>query len=334
MFRVVELSSRATASCGRLFVESGSDVDLLLHPGDVEGGAWSDFHDHRKRRVRVDALRDPIRTRELLRDADVLLEGFAPGVLARAGLDPMRLIEEHPRLVVVSITPFGQTGPYRSYRADDLVVFAMGGIMFISGEPGRAPVTAPDEQAWVTAGAHAACAAMAALWGRERTGRGDWIDVSAFECLAAQENTLTNFEGPGLFTRRRGSQHRTALPGRIYACKDGFVHLFISREEAVWRRFLAWIGDPPELADPALAEVNTRWRSFDLVDRVTAERIAVRKRDELFESAQAAHLPVAPVNPPADFLADPQTRFLEGVEISGDGRRRLRAAVDGGPRPA
>lgn len=327
MFRVLELSSPATAPCGRLLVEAGLTVTRVVAPGAPAGGAWSEFHDRGKAAVAFDPLREPDRLRALLADADVLVEGYPPGRLATAGLDPALLIAVRPGLVVVSITPFGQTGPYRDHRADDLVVFAMGGVMFISGEPGRAPVTAPDRQAWVTAGAHGAFAAMCALWAREETGGGDWVDVSAFECLAAQENTLTNVEAPGAFTRRRGSQHRTALPGRIYACRDGFVHLFISREADAWQRFLTWIGEPPELADPELAEVNARWRSFDLVDRVTARWVAGRTREELFESGQAAHLPVAPVNTPADFLADPQTRYQGAVVTGPDGRRHLRPAI-------
>ncbi|HVC77880.1 MAG TPA: CoA transferase [Candidatus Micrarchaeaceae archaeon] len=298
-----------------------------MPPGSGFSDPWSEFHDHGKETIELDLWREPESLRALITASDLLIEGTEPGRLAELGLDPARLIDEQPKLVVVSISPFGQTGPYRGYRANDLIVFGMGGVMFISGQPGQPPVTAPDQQAWVTAGTHGALAALSALWAREAGGLGDWVDVSAFECLVAQENTLTNLNGPGDFARRQGSQHRTSLPGRIYRCRDGFVHLFISREEPVWRRFLQWIGEPPELMDPALAEINTRWRHFQLIDSITAEWVGRRTREEIFETAQLIHLPVVPVNTPSDFFDDPQTRFQHAVEIDPKGRRRLRPAA-------
>jgi benzylsuccinate CoA-transferase BbsF subunit len=132
------------------------------------------------------------------------------------------------------------------------------------------------------------------------------VDVSAFECLAAQENTLTNSLGRGQFTRRNGSQHRTSLPGSIFACRDGYLHTFIGRPE-VWLRFLEWIGSPAELSDPALADVDVRWRHAALVNAITERFVAIRDKADLYTTAQAHHLPCVPVYSPLEFLADPQT---------------------------
>lgn len=322
-FRALELASLATSPCGRLLAEAGVDVikleppegslerrwSPLIGPSNLSISAYSLFHDTGKRGItlNINTMQGRKLFLELASHVDIIIEALPPGELARLDLSYPTLRARNPGLILVSITPFGQNGPYSHFRGNDLVVFAMGGIMFISGEPGYPPVVAPDHQAYISAAMHAALAALAALWARSRSGGGDWIDVSMLECLAAQENTITNYLGPDDFARRSGSQHRTALPGRIFPCRDGYIHLFVSREEIAWRRFLAWIGHPPELRDEALAEINTRWRHADLVNSMTERFLRQRTRAELFESAQENHLPCVPVNTPAEFLNDPQT---------------------------
>jgi crotonobetainyl-CoA:carnitine CoA-transferase CaiB-like acyl-CoA transferase len=330
-FRVLEIAGPSTAVCGRLLAEAGADVLKVEPPGGAPERRWppllgpegarqsacSLYHDAGKRSITLDLETTAGRERlgALIGEADVALEGLPPGTLAAWGLGYETLRARQPGLVLVSITPFGQDGPYSGYAANDLVVFAMGGLMFISGQPGQPPVVAPDQQAWVVAGTHAALAALAVLWGRRASGEGDWVDVSAFECLAAQENTLTNYLGPGLFTRRNGSQHRTSLPGRIFSCRDGYLHTFIGRDQ-VWQRFLEWVGHPRELSDPALADVNVRWRHDAAVTAVMERFAAERDMAELYASAQAHHLPCVPVYSPAEFLADAQTAAREiAVEV-------------------
>src|SRR5579884_2674046 len=325
-FVVLEIAGDATAPCGRLLAEAGAEVTLveppggaarrrrepLLGPPEAPVSAYTLFHDRDKRALTLDLDSDAGRAAflDLAAHADVVLESAPPGTLARRGLDYETLRARQPGLVLVSITPFGQDGPYRDYAANDLVAFAMGGLMFISGVPGQPPVVAPDEQGYNTAATHAA---LAALWGRRRTGQGDWIDVSVFECLAAQENTLTNYLGPGRFTRRNGSQHRTALPGRIFPAADGFIHLYVGRESHVWARFLEWLGHPPALTEVDLADINRRWERAALVDELTERFTRERTRAELFDTAQALHIPCVPVYSPADYLADAHTTARELV---------------------
>jgi crotonobetainyl-CoA:carnitine CoA-transferase CaiB-like acyl-CoA transferase len=344
---VLEIASPATAVCGRLLAEAGADVlkveppggaperrwPPLLGPPGAQQSAFSLYHDAGKRTVTLDLATPAGRERlgTLIATADVVLEGLPPGTLAAWGLGYAMLAARQPGLVLVSITPFGQDGPYSGYAANDLVVFAMGGLMFISGQPGEPPVVAPDQQAHVVAGTHAALAALAALWGRRTSGQGDWVDVSAFECLAAQENTLTNYLGPGQFTRRNGSQHRTSLPGSVVACRDGYLHTFISRDR-IWQGFVEWVGHPPELSDPALVDVNVRWRHAATVIGVMERFAAARDMADLYTSAQAHHLPCVPVYTPAEFLADAQTVSREIVMERSHpalGRyRTLRAPLD------
>lgn len=353
-FRVLEIAHPGVAPCGRLLAEAGLDIIKVEPPqgsverswlpqvkaGNLQTSAYTLFHDTGKQSITLDLSADQGATLflRLVEQADVVLEGARPGQLAGWGLGYEALAQRNPAIVLASITPFGQTGPYSHFAANDLVVFALGGIMFISGNPGKPPVAAPDDQAYVVAGTHAALAVLAALWARRHSGGGDWIDVSMFECLAAQENTLTNYTGPRQFTRRNGSQHRTSLPGCIVPCQDGYVHLFISRAPRDWEHFLDWIGRPPELADPAWAEINTRWEHADVVMQATQAFVGPRTRADLYASAQQAHLPVTPVYSPADFLADPHTQWRRPVQPVQDGSyRTLRAPmglVDRSPRGA
>lgn len=321
-FHVLELAGPGTGSCGRLLVEAGGDVikieppegtaerrrPPLIGPAHCSTSATSLFHDSGKRGItlNIHSPKGGKLFQQIANRVDVIIESLLPGELAQLGYSFASLSRRNPGLVLVSITPFGQDGPYAKFEGNDLVVFAMGGVMFISGEPGSPPVVAPDQQVYSLAGTHAALAALAALWGRATSGRGDWVDVSMLECFAAQENTITNYLSPGHFGRRNGSQHRTALPGRIFRCRDGYIHMFITREEVAWNRFLTWLGHPHELVDKSLADINTRWRYAELVDTVTERFLRERTRAELFESAQESHLPCVPVNSLAEFLDDPQ----------------------------
>ncbi|MCZ6624432.1 MAG: CoA transferase [Deltaproteobacteria bacterium] len=337
-FRVLEVAGPATAPCGRLLAETGADVIKMESPATGRGPSDTSssalFHDTGKRGITLNlhAPQGKVLFEKLAAQVDVIIESLPPGELSHLGLSFARLSAINPGLVLVSITPFGQDGPYSLFKGNDFVVFAMGGIMFISGEPGSPPVVAPVQQSYSLAATHAALGALSVLWDRSQTGWGDWVDVSMFECLAAQENTITNYVGTGNFARRNGSQHRTALPSRILPCRDGFVHVFVTREEVAWKRFLEWIGNPRDLVDMDLAEINKRWRYEALVNSVTAEFFRQHTRAELFESAQRVHLPCVPVNTPADFLNDPQTLCYDlvmDVQRPGSGPyRTLRPPVD------
>jgi crotonobetainyl-CoA:carnitine CoA-transferase CaiB-like acyl-CoA transferase len=342
--QALELPGAPAAAAGRLLADAGVSVVKLEAPGD-RSVAGDDpgrrYRDTDKRSLTLDVTTDAgieILTK-LVPAFDIVVEAWPPGRMASLGLDYDRLSSVNPRLVLVSITPFGQTGPYANFVADDLVAFAMGGLMFLSGRPDLPPVVAPCEQAYMTAAVHAALGALAGTWAAEHTGRGAWVDVSMQECLAAQENTITNYRGGEIYSRRMGSQHRTAIPGRIFACRDGWVHVFITpNDKQLWQRFLDWIGRPPEISGPEFAEMRHRAEQADLVTAVTARCLQDRDRNELFRSAQALHLPVVPVYAPADVLADPHVQFLDVLDRVADGEGdyvTLRPAMQrGAPRAA
>jgi crotonobetainyl-CoA:carnitine CoA-transferase CaiB-like acyl-CoA transferase len=330
-----------TAVAGRLLADAGARVVKLEDPGspspaEPEDRARRLYQDTDKRSVTL-ALGTP-RGQELLRQLaprfDIVVESGAPGWLASLGAGYDILAAANPAITLVSITPFGQWGPYAHHRADDLVAFAMGGMMFVSGVPELPPVVAPCQQAYVMGGIHASMTALACWRAARRTGRGDWVDVSMVEALAAQENTLTNFKGGVDFTRREGSQHRNGNPGRVFRCRDGYVHLLIQHDEAVWARFVDWLGSPPELEGPAFANLVLRRDQAALISAVTERVLLTRTREEIFSSGQEAHLPIAPVYSIAEALNDPQVqhmRLLDDVPAAGgETYRTLRPPVDRG----
>jgi crotonobetainyl-CoA:carnitine CoA-transferase CaiB-like acyl-CoA transferase len=276
------------------------------------------YYDTDKRSItlRTDTVRGRDLLATLISRSSVVIESHPPGTLESIGLGYDRLRADHPQLTMVSITPFGQSGPYSAYKADDLIAFAMGGLMFISGTPDRPPVVGPLEQAFVVAGVHAATLALAAAWSASRTGTGAWVDVSMMECLAAQECTITNFRGDDEYTRRAGSQHRAASPGRIFPCRDGFVHIFVSQDPAVWTRFVEWLGSPAELAEPELADIQNRLAHSTAINDATQRFTRTQTRKELTSTGQAMHLPVVPVYAVDEALQDEQVRYLEVLELA------------------
>ncbi|MSP56674.1 MAG: CoA transferase [Myxococcales bacterium] len=340
---VLELSSPVTAVAGRLLADAGARVVKLEHPtttepaGDEDRARWL-YLDTDKRSITL--ATDTPRGRELLVRLlprfDIVVESGAPGELASLGAGYDVLSAANPAITLASITPFGQWGPYAHYQADDLVAFAMGGIMFVSGVPELPPVVAPCRQAYLMGGIHASMTALACWRAARRTGRGEWIDVSMVEALAAQENTLTNFKGGSDFSRREGSQHRNGNPGRVFRCKDGFVHLLIQHDDHVWTRFVDWLGHPPELQGPDFANLMVRRGQTELITAVTERILLTRTRAEIFGGGQEAHLPIAAVYSISEALNDPQVQHMQILETvrgpATNGYRTLRPPIQRGRR--
>jgi benzylsuccinate CoA-transferase BbsE subunit len=201
---------------------------------------------------------------------------------------------------MASVTGFGQDGPYCDYLAPDFIAFAVGGLMYLSGEPHAPPVTAPCQQAYLVGSLHAALAVLIALWGRRSSGRGDYVDVSLQACLNAQENLFANYFGPDNFARRTGSQHRLATPGRVYPCADGFFYIFVSPGTDHWLRLQDWLGHPEELQDPVFGQVLSRRREAARVDAVMRRFAATRTRKQLYAEGQSYRIPIAPVYAPGE----------------------------------
>jgi crotonobetainyl-CoA:carnitine CoA-transferase CaiB-like acyl-CoA transferase len=244
----------------------------------------------------------------LVEHADVLLESFAPGHLDELGLGADVLHGRNPGLVVSSITPFGQDGPRASYLATDIVGVAMGGLMYISGDPSLAPVKPPETQAFYYGSVFAAYGVLLALYQRGADGPGQHIDVSMQESIATQEHMIREAAFDGVEITRNGSQHKHTTPANIFACQDGHVYLFILSARD-WDRLLdLWVDHPAELDAAELKPPARRREHVALINPLVEEFTRRYKKSELTTLLQTHGIPCLPVNSPSDFLAEEQVR--------------------------
>jgi len=243
--------------------------------------------------------------RELAQQADVLVENFPVGTLARQGLDYATLASLNPRLVYVSCTGFGQSGPYARKKGYDTVFQAMGGLMSLTGEKGGGPVKPGLPVADLTSGLWVAIAILAALAGRAESGRGAYID---FSMLDGQVSLLTlaaaRYFALGEVPPRLGTEHPGRVPSATFRCADGkYAHITASDQH--------W----PKLCEalklrsvPNYASNAGRVADRDAVMALLTEAVGRLSRAELIARLDAADVPVGPVNDVAEVLADPHVR--------------------------
>jgi len=243
--------------------------------------------------------------RELAQQADVLVENFPVGTLARQGLDYTVLASLNPGLVYISCTGFGQTGPYAQKKGYDTVFQAMGGLMSLTGEKGGGPVKPGLPVADLTSGLWIAIAILAALAGREQTGRGSYVD---FSMLDGQVSLLTlaaaRYFALGEVPPRLGTEHPGRVPSATFRCADGkYAHITASDQHWGPLCQALQIGTVPIYATNA-ARVEHR----EAVMALLTAAVAKLTRAELIAKLDAADVPVGPVNDVAEVLADPHVR--------------------------
>ena len=319
----VEVADELVAYCGRLLASLGAEVVLVEPPGGCQlrkgpdeqasagmspSFAW--LHTG-KSSIVIDPTNDSnlVELRALIDRADIVLQGPGHEWDTPLTLACESLTKDNPGLVVASILPFGSTGPYQTYRSTKSIDFAMSGLMNLSGRPEEPPVLAPCNQSTVVAGAQASVGILIAIRVREQTGFGQCIEVSVQEAFTAQENIVSSFTGDGWRGERTGSQHRVASPGRIYPCKDGFVHLFVSPvQKGAWDRLLDWMGSSAGiLLQGEWSNPRYRRSHVTVLNEVIRNWTRTWLKQDLYVEAQKRHIPCAPVNSIADFVGDPQT---------------------------
>ena len=243
----------------------------------------------------------------LVEAADVLAENFAPGVMERLGLGEATLRGVNPRLICASSSGYGRTGPYRDYPAMDLTVQAMAGVIDTTGQPDAPPVKAGPALADFLAGAHLFGAISAALFERERTGRGRSVEVSMMESVyPTLASGLGLFYGSGGAVERTGNRHSglSLSPYNVYPAADGFVAI-ITNNDAHWRRLVGALGRPELAAEPRFATLADRCRQMDAVDAEIAALTRARPKAALFELLIGHRVPCAPVRTLLEVVNDP-----------------------------
>lgn len=318
-YRLLDLADEKGAHCVKTLAELGADVvkveppqgdpTRLLPPfaGDIphpERSLWFAYYNTDKRSITLNLETEEGRElfKTLCGHYDVIVESFSPGELAQKGLDFSSLQKINPKIILTSITGFGQTGPHYAYKAPDLVCFAMGGPMYPSGERGKAPCVAPGSLAYGTAGAWAAAGTILALYSRAFSGIGQHIDVSAQEAAAMiTDSEITRFSYQGSIVPREGSTYPWITPGDLYPCKDGWVRI-VAGQIVHWRRLIAWMGNPQPLNDPSWENRERRNQNKLLVDGMVSDFTRRFSRAELFAEGQKLGVPVTPVNTPGEYM--------------------------------
>lgn len=345
--KVLDIAESAPL-CGRILADLGADVIRIEPPGgcptrgkapfykdvaEPEKSLFWLFYNANKRGITLDLNQKDGRAlfRRLVDKADILIESFPPGKMEEWGLGYDHLARLNPGLIYTSITPFGRTGPYKDYKATDLVAMAMGGYLYLTGDPDRPPLRIGYPQAYLHAGAEAAVAALMAYYYRETTGEGQLVDVSVQESLIRTTfNAIPTWHLNGINLRRMGSkrivgQHLT-LP-QMWRCKDGFVS-FTILGGFTGGRLMKALGDWMKERGMESEAVNgVDWASYnfyglttEMVERTVTpidQFFSLYTKEELFEGCMSRGIMLFPVCTAQDTVNDPhlaERDFWQEVE--------------------
>ena len=249
----------------------------------------------------------------LLAKADVVVENFRPGTMARLGLAYEQLESSHPRLVYCSISGFGQTGPRRAEAGYDAVVQAEGGLMSITGAPGGEPFRLGVAISDIVSGMFAAQGIAFALLARERTGRGQLVDVGMLDATAALLTYQAgNYFATGQTPGRLGNRHPTIVPYETFEASDGTFVIAVGNDDQ-WRRFCATAGLDALATDARFATNRDRVAHYDLLRPLIVERLARESREAWVTRLRGAGVPCGSVREVAEVLGDPQIDAREMV---------------------
>lgn len=244
--------------------------------------------------------------RQLAAESDVLIENFRPGAMEGWGLAPDALLALNPRLIVLRISGYGQTGPYRHRPGFGVVAEAMGGLRHLTAEPGRVPVRVGVSLGDTLAALHGVIGILLALQHRHATGAGQVIDVALYEAVFnCMESLLPEYSAFGAVRGPAGSALPGIAPTNAYRCADGGYALIAGNGDSIFRRLMALIGRDDLAADPGLADNAGRVARVAELDAVIGEWTATRTVDAVLAALDAASVPAGRIYTVADIAADP-----------------------------
>jgi crotonobetainyl-CoA:carnitine CoA-transferase CaiB-like acyl-CoA transferase len=341
--RVLDLTDEKGFLCGKILADLGADVIKIEKPGgdktrnlgpfyheapDPEKSLYWFAYNLNKRGITLN-----IEVREgrqifnkLVQTADFVLESFAPGYLDELGLSYLKLSQINPRIIMTSITPFGQTGPRKKCKASDIEVMAMGGLMYITGNPEQPPLRISLPQAFLLASAHGAAASMVAHFYRETSGEGQHVDVSSQECVLWEiANAIPLWELNQNILRRVGSYIAGRWTGTkqllLWKCKNGYVLFYIlggAFGVKTNRAIVKWM-EEENIAPEYLHNFN--WDAFDMATQTQEmqDQIEIQisrlfsmfTKEELYDEALKRGIMLCPVNTSKDIIENAQLKERE-----------------------
>ena len=319
-FKVLDLTrARSGPTCVRQLADWGADVVKIEEPvgeGDAYTGGRdsSDFQNlHRNKRAMTLNLKAP-EGREiflkLAETADVVVENYRPDVKRRLGIDYDALKAVNPRVVLGSISGFGQDGPYADRPGYDQVAQGMGGLMSVTGLPGQGPVRAGAAIADVTAGLYCAMGILAALLEREVSGQGQWVDSSLLAAqIAVMDFQAARWTVDGEVPPQAGNDHPTNMPTGMFQTSDGFMNIAASGN-VMFRRLCETLGAEPLLDDARFVDGPARRENRKEIHAALRIHTRMRTTDEWVERLNAAGVPSGPVYSIDQTFADPQVKHI------------------------
>ena len=242
---------------------------------------------------------------ELLSDADAVVENFSPRVMPALGLDYATLCARNPRLVVASVSNFGQTGPWRDYRATEIVEYALGGLMYIFGAYDREPLKHALNQAQFKAGTNLASATLMALYHQRLTGQGQRVDVSIQESIASALRDITNNYTYVGAVRRRQPNHTGDLT-RLRAVSDGYVLPNPGIGAGLNWQILVDFLDAPQLDDPRFDNASARLENAEALGEILDEIFATKQKQDIFYAAHEKRFIYGVIDSPEETVDNPQ----------------------------
>lgn len=321
--RVLDLSRvRAGPTCVRIFADFGADVIKIESPpgldpnenmsGPRHGYDMQNLH-RNKRSLTLNLKKEPARAilRRLIGTADLLVENFRPDVKERLGLDFETLHALNPRLILVSISGFGQSGPYRLRAGFDQIAQGMGGMMSVTGLPGQGPVRAGIAVADSAAGLYGAIGALVALQERAVSGKGQWVQTSLLEAqIAMMDFQAARYLVEGKVPPQAGNDHPYATPMGVYATRDGHINIGVGAE-GHWRSFCGAIGRPELADDERYNSLEKRFSARPELRVLIEDILTTRDSADWLAAFEQAAVPAGPIYAVDAMFEDPQVRHLQ-----------------------
>ena len=337
-YRVLDLTNEKGYLCGKILGDLGADVVKVELPGgdparnigpfyhdtpDPEKSLYWFAYNTSKRGITLNTETTDGREifNRLVKTADVVIESFMPGYMDNLGLGYSDLSQINPQLIMTSITPFGQTGPYSHYKASDIICWAMGGIMYLMGDPDRPPLQISFPQAYLHGAAAAAAHTMAALYYRGLTGEGQYVDVAVQPYIVFSQMAANRYWDTMQMIVKRGGSVRIrpdtgAIQRTVWPCKDGYVN-FLLRGGSPGARFnrplVEWM-DSEGAAEDFLKALDWDTLNWDtespeftnLIQDAIGRFFISHTKDELYQGAKKRHIIIYPVSDIKDILESAQ----------------------------
>lgn len=318
--KVLELGQLiAGPFAAKTLADFGADVVKVEQPGAGDPlrrwrmlrdgtSVWWQAQSRNKKSLALDLKKSEAQdiVRKLASEADILIENFRPGVMENWGLGPDRLLEENPRLVMLRISGYGQTGPYRDRPGFGVVGEAMGGLRHLTAEPGQVPVRVGVSIGDTLSALHGVIGVLMALQERQRSGLGQVIDVALYESVFnCMESLLPEYSAFGAVRAPAGSALPGIAPSNAYRCSDGSFVLIAGNGDSIFKRLMEVIGRLDLGSAPRFADNAGRVQDVAELDLAIGQWTALRSAEEVLQLLEAASVPASRIYTVADIATDP-----------------------------